>query len=868
MPREPFHRRLFRALLRLFPAEFRGDFGEQMAADFEDQRREVSAQPRETRRLWFRTVLDLAARAPREHLDALWRDVVYALRSLRRHKASTAVAVFSLAIGIGLNAAVFSVVHGVLWRELPFPDGDRLVQVGTLTPGEQRPGMLEDVAYHDAAQRIQGIASLAGAAFLPVTIVEPGEPVLFGCSAVTANFFDVVGTSPILGRTFTPAEYAQALGDREGKGPWERPSPRVMMLSHALWLRLFGGSPDAVGTLVTLAGGDRVEVVGVAGRELESSLGTIASGCWTPGELPPPRVFEGGSRFWNLSVLGRLEPDVSIHDVQAGLNLVEIEPRWTPAGDEVPLLRAVPLRDVVVGEVRTQLTLLFGAVVCVLLVTCANVASLLLARASGRRDELATRAALGATRGRLVRQSLTEALVMSAVGGAVGLFLALWTVPLVIDWAPTNIPRLDGVGVNWRTLLFSTTAAVVIGVCCGLLSALTARQGLALQPSSGRATPRVGGLRQGLVVAEIAVALVLVVGATLMVRTVRALGTVDLGFDPSHVISAVLPGTPQEQAAAIERVKALPGVVTAGVGGGPLDGGGMFLGGLTIPGDARELDTVRVQPVTPGYLEALSVRVLAGRLFEERDLAGDGPSPIVINRTTARQFFGDIDALDRTLMNGQTDPQIVVGVIADLREASLEAEPGPGIYQVATRSRNFSTSDMVIKVDGDPDALIPPIRSIVRSIDPEAPFRGITPLQDNIDREMAPRHFVLQLIGLFSALGLALAVIGVYGVIAESVTQRVPEIGVRMAFGATTGNVMRLVLRQGWRLAVIGVLLGLAGAAALNGTMRAQVYGVGTLDPVTYAVAALCLILATVAACLIPARRAARLDPVAALRAE
>jgi predicted permease len=567
-------------------------------------------------------------------------------------------------------------------------------------------------------------------------------------------------------------------------------------------------------------------------------------------------------------VLGRIGPDASISDVQAGLDLAEVEPRQTPEGDVAGVLRAVPLRDVVVDDVRTQLTLLLGAVGCVLLVTCANVASLLLARASGRRDELATRAALGATRGRLVRQSLTEALVISAAGSALGLLLALWTVPLIIDSAPTNIPRLDGVGANWRTLVFSTTAAAAIGLCCGLLSALTADRRLALQSSTGRATPRVGRLRQGLAVAEIAVALVLVVGASLMVRTVRALGAVDLGFDPSQVISTVLPGTPQEQAAAMERVRALPGVVTAGVGGGPLDGGGMFLGGLTIPADPRELDTVRVQPVTPGYLEALSVRLLAGRLFEERDLTGDSPSPIVINRTTARDFFGEIDAVGRTLMNGENDPQVVVGVIADLREASLEVEPGPGIYQVATRSRNFGTSSMVIKLIGDPNALVPPIRSIVRSIDPEVPFRGVTPLQDNIDREMAPRRFVLQLIGLFSLLGLGLAVIGVYAVIAESVTPRVPEIGVRVAFGATTGNVVRLVLGQGWRLAAIGVPLGLIGAAALNGTMRAQVYGVSTLDPMTYAVAALCLIIATAAACLFPALRAARLDSVAALRAE
>jgi predicted permease len=881
MSHDSTHRRLLRALLRLFPAEFRGDFGEQMAADFEDQRREVTAQPRAVRSLWLRTALDLLARAPREHFDVFWRDAIYAVRSLRRHRGSTATAVASLAIGIGLNAAVFSVVGGVLWRELPFPESDRLVQVAMVSPGTS-PASLPETVYRQLGERVPALEAHAAATFRFATIVGPGDPERLTCPAVTPQFFNVLG-APVFGRPFTRGEYDQTLSDRASQaGSSESPLPRVMILSHATWRRRFGGDMGAIGSRVRLAGGDQVEVVGVAGPELASLAGTLlgAAGCWTPGALGPPGSAPVRSTAGSLLTVGRLAPNASRREVQAALNLIDVGPSPSNpvfGSDEPRSLSVIPLRDVVVGGVRTQLMLLFGAVICVLLVTCANVANLLLARASGRRDEMATRVALGATRARLARQWLTETFLVSIAGGTAGLLLALWAVPVLVAWAPSNVPRLQSIGVDWSTFVFVAIVSTAVGTCCGLLAGLPARRWTTLVSLSaiGRVTPRIGGVRQGLAVAEIALALILVVGATLMVRTVRALGAVDLGFDSRQVISARLPSLPGAfdltktqllHADAIARVKALPGVRAAGVGMGPLTGGGMFWGGLRIPGDPRELDAIRVDAVSPGYFEALGARLLAGRFFQPRDMAGAGASPILLNETAARTFFGRGGAVGRTLMNGETDPQLVVGVVADLRHASLEVEPGPTIYQLATRSRNFLAGGMLVKVDGDPEALVPAIRSIVRSLNPEAPFDGVTPLQERIDREAAPRRFVLQVIGLFSLVGLALAVVGVYGVLAEFVTQRVPEIGVRMAFGATAGDVVRLILRQGWRLSAVGVPLGLAGAAALSGTMRAQVYGVETLDPITFATAAMCLLAATAAACAFPARRAARLDPVVALR--
>jgi len=870
MSKEPLHRRLFRVLLRLFPAEFRGDFGEQMAADFEDQRSEAAAQPRAVRRLWLRTTLDLLSRAPREHLDVLWRDVVYAFRSLHRHKASTAVAVASLAIGIGLNSAVFSVVYGVLWRELPFPDSDRLVQIGLVSPDAPMPGQIVSTWYQAVAGRARTLDAIAAASFGSVTIVEPGDPTSVPCPAVTPEFFAVLGTSPVVGRAFTRAEYAQALSDRSTLTGMPG-SPRVMMLSHDLWLRLYGGDPRAVGRRVTLAGGEPVEIVGVMSPDPESLGGTLAAEaeCWVPGGLV--------DAFTDiLFVIGRVAPGASVQELQVELDVIDAVPQSGPA-EPRRSLGAASLLDVVVGSVRTQLVLLFGAVVCVLLVTCANVANLLIARASGRRDELSTRVALGATRGRLVRQSLTESFLVVATGCAVGLLLAFWTVRAIVVWAPPDVPRLSTVGIDGPTFTLASLVSVVVATACGLLTALPTRGQTqsAARAAAGRVTPRVGRIRLGLAVAEIAVALVLVVGATLMVRTVRSLGAIELGFDPTHVVSVALPrardpldweASRRAGLTAVERAQALPGVVAAGVGQGPLLGS-VSMGGVHVPGDTREL-RVRADAVSPGYFEALGVRLLAGRFFDERDMSGEGVAPIIVNATTARMLFAEDDSIGRTVLTEPTNEQLVVGVIADVRETSLEAVPGPTVYLPSSSRSRTMAGHMILKIDGEPEALVPALRSIVRAINPEEPFDGVASLQDRIDRETAPRRFVLRLVGLFSLLGLGLATIGVYGVLAEFVTQRVPEIGVRVAFGATTGNVVRLVLRQGWRLAAIGVPLGLAGAAALNGTMRAQVYGVSTLDPATYVAAALCLILATVAACLIPALRAARLDPVAALRAE
>jgi predicted permease len=643
------------------------------------------------------------------------------------------------------------------------------------------------------------------------------------------------------------------------------------MIGHDLWRRRFGGDPDVVGRSLTVAGGQRIAIVGVMGPELDQ-LGPLMPGeCWFAQPVDPT-----DGTWLSYLTFGRLAPGTSLAQVNAELASLSSTLGHDPISKEPRTLRAMLPLDRAVAGVRTQLLFVFGAVACVLLVTCANVVNLFLAHAAGRRDELSTRVALGASRARLVRQSLTESLTVSLLGGTLGFLLAVWSVPVLVSLAPADLPRLTQIGVDWSTFLFTLGVSVGSGLLCGLLASLPAR--LAPRTLVGAVhaatTPRTMRLRRALTVCEIALALMLVVAASLMVRTVRALDAIDLGFDPRQVVVARLnldarnfARTQDRHMAIVERVKALPGITAAGIGSGPLTGG-MGIGGLVVPGNPREFDFVRVDAVSPGYFEALGARLVAGRFFEPRDAVRAGPRVILVNQTAARAFWNGDDPIGKSVVINETEELRVLGVIADIRGATLEQDPGPAVFQVANQSTNFLANSMLIRVDGDPEALVRPIRDIIRSVNREAPFTGVEPLQQRIDRAMAPRLFVLRVVGLFTIIGLMLAVVGVYGVIAELAVQRVPEIGVRMAFGATASNVLALILGQGARLVSIGLVLGLIGAGLLRGAMTSLVYGVRTSDPLTYAAAAIVLFAAAVAACAIPAVLASRLDPATALRTE
>lgn len=880
MARLSWHERLFRALMRLFPSEFRGDFGDQMAADLRDAHEEAATRGGRPLvvRMWARTLVDVGRRAPREHLDVLRRDAGYAVRLMRRRPGLTASALLTLSIGIGLNAAVFTVVDGILWRSLPIPESDRLVRLFEVEPAPaftatdvSSPNFID---WESQARTLDGMAMVGGTTR---TLIANNDPEEILAMTVSRGFFRIVPARPALGRLFTPADYAPleahyaALNPRR---PGRPAAPGAVILSHDLWQRQFNGR-DVVGRTVRLDG-NTIEIVGVMGPDFafRDVPGWGRAECWLP-EAPDPTQ----RRWRGRSVIGRRAPGVSLPRVQAEFDVIAAGLAAAyPGANAGRGVRVAPLLDTVVAEAKTQIWFLFGAALCVLLVGCANVAHLLLAHATGRRLELATRVALGATRAHLVRQALTEGVLLALAGGAAGLFLAVWAVPVVSALAPPGIPRLEEVALDGRVVAFTAGLSLIVGVACGLAATLSFdRMSLTgmVRASSAATSGHGRRFRQGLTIAEIALALMLVIAAGLLIRTVRALGALELGFDPANVISIGLSpdwtkyggaeGIIRLESQFVERLAALPGVIAVGVGSRPLGGGGMS-NVVRLPGGNGQGLRVGVDTVSPGYLEALGARLLRGRFVEEKD-TGSALGVMLVNESAARTLWGERDPIGQVVTMDDVRLQ-VVGVVGDIRRNELESKPGPAVYLPHRQSLRMFVGNVLVRTEGDPRQILPAVRTVMRQIDPEQALTRITTLQARIDEAMAPRRFILQLVGLFSALALGLAILGVYAVVAESVAQRIPEIGIRIALGATPSNVMRLVVSQGGWMAAAGIALGLGGALALSRAMTTLVFGVATTDPLAYVTASLSLLAATLVACGIPARRASRIDPVIALRQE
>jgi putative ABC transport system permease protein len=857
----PLHDRLYRALLKLFPREFRGDFGDQMVDDFRDQREDAAVSGRVAGvRLWTRTVVDTLHRAPREHLDILRRDAGYALRLFRRRPGMTASALLTLTIGIGLTAAVFSVAYGVLWQPLALPDSERLVWVSEAGPPPERRDRSVSQASFDAWERdtqaFDGLASLrvTGATLLR----ESGAEQVMGAQ-VSARFFAVLGARPQLGRLFTDADFVTVL------------APKPAIIAHGLWIRQFGGRPDAVGERVSLGRSGEVEIVGVLRPDFEFPLYRNAA-------IVLPDLPTGGPYAPPMMAIGRLTPGATRESAQAELDVVARRLAATAADPaKAPGARVTLLRDRVAASARTQLWFLLGTATCVLLIACANVSNLLLAHATGRRRELATRAALGATRAHLVRQALTEGFVLALAGGLAGVLLASWSLPALIALAPRSIPRLDEVSVGWPVLAFATATSVCVGLACGLAASLTAgRSELGLTLRSQRTAGPSGGsrFRQGLIAAQVAVALMLAVAAGLLGQTLRAVTALPLGYDPANVISIAfspseleLTGTTAKAAfehELLEAIRAVDGVTAAGVGTRPLSTGYFGTAVALAAGSAEDV-SIRVDPVGPGYLEALGARLVTGRFFDDRDGPG-APRVALVNESAARLHWQG-GAVAQTFRH-QEQLVLVVGVLGDFRRTGLEAEPEPTFYFPSAQTVNFWVNNLLVRTDRDPRELLPAIQAVVRQVERRLPVTYVTTLAEGLDVALAPRRFNLWLVSLFSLIALAVAVVGIYGVLAEAVAQRVPEIGVRMALGATAGRVTRMFLRQGGWMIAIGIAVGSAAALGLSGVMASFVFGVPTTDPVSFGVAVLAVAVAGLLACAIPARRASRVDPVIALRQE
>ena len=800
-----------------------------------------------------------------------WRDVRHALRMLGRTPAFSLIAILTFAVGIGANTAVFSVVNGVLLRSLPYPDSDRITMVWV---DNRREKIKEDITsfpnYRDWRDQNSSYEQLAGYSNAAFALTGAGDPERLLGAETTANFFDVMGVKPMMGRLYTVEN------ETEGRDA-------VVVISHGLWQRRFGGASDIIGRKITL-NTQPYEVIGVMPPELRWPE---TAELWAP-LAPGQQLRDSRGSFW-LPVIGRLKPGVSVQAARtdmAGISarLEKAYPANAGYGANV-----VALRDQIVGRVDLVLKVLMGAVGFVLLIACANLANLMLGRTAARRRELAIRTALGAGRGRLVRQIVTESLVLAFIGGAAGVALAVWATRSFVTLAGSTMPNVGRIGVDGRVLVFAFVIATLAALISGLLPALHASRaavGNALREGGRQGGPAVSRRTRNILVgAEVALALVLLTGAGLLLRTLWGMQHVERGFTADRIGLATvsLPGTTyanQEAVRAfynrfIERVRAVPGVESAALTSGiliPLLANSStfaFEGKPLPPADQRP--EYPVEAVSPKFFETIGARMAAGREFTDQD-HDRAPLAAIVNETLAKAIWPGEDPIGRRLKPGDgtdTNPwYTVVGVVKDLRRADDVKRSIRGEIYRCTLQRTPRTAIVVYRASGTPSALIPSIRRELQSIDPQLPLFRVTTLNTQIAGTLDQPRFQAMVLAGFATIALLLATIGIYGVTSHAVSQRTQEVGIRMAMGAERSHVRRLILRQHVTPALIGIAIGLAGALALSRFLTSLLYGVRAIDPLTYGLVALSLIVVAVAACWVPAQRAMRVDPLVALRAD
>ncbi|MEA2691579.1 MAG: hypothetical protein QOJ16_966 [Acidobacteriota bacterium] len=799
----------------------------------------------------------------------LWTDLRYAARTLARSPGFTAAAALTLALGIGANAAVWSVVHAVLLRPLPYPHSERLVLLWETAPEVPRssfsgPDFLD---YRERLARQDRRGPFAGlAAFVASGVQldsENGPERVRGCTA-SEGFFQILGARPALGRTFLAEDH------RPG-------APPVIVLTDGLWRRRFGADPRIVGKALPVNGRSAI-VVGVLPPGFRFSIPGFLNPVevWTPLALIP-----GGDRGGrSLRVLGRLRPGVAQAAAREELAATAaLLARQYPATNDGVGARLVPLHEQIAGASRRALLVLLAAVGLVLLTACANVANLLLARAAARRREIAVRSALGAGRWRLLSQLLAESLLLAALGGALGLLFAAWGLDLLVPLGGAELPRADEIGFDAATLAFTVGAVLLTALLFGLVPAFhVARQG----PGEGLRDGERGGsgvgrqrARRTLAIAEVALALVLSTGAGLLIRSFLGLLDTRPGFEPRGVLTAAvsLPkwkyreGPAQAAAVAelLARVSALPGVRAAGaIDDLPLDGD-RDANSYTFEGktDVKNMPSAEVRSITPGYFAAMRIPLRAGRPFTAAD-AAKAPPVAIVNQALARASFPGVDPVGRRLSFDGKQWLEVVGVAGDVRDLALDAPPEPEIYLPHAQ---VPSPRMTLAIAGG-TGLAAAVRQEARAVDRDLVVVRAQPMTEVIGAALAERRFHVLLLGLFAAAAFALAAIGVYGVISSGVAERTREIGIRVALGAGRGDVLRMVLGQGAALAAAGVAIGTAAALAASRLLAGLLYGVGASDPATFAAAALLLAGVALLASLLPAARASRLDPVRALKEE
>jgi putative ABC transport system permease protein len=823
-------------------------------------------------------------------LDDVVRDVRHGWRMLWRAPAFTSIALLTLALGIGANTAIFSVVDGVLLRPAPLSKLDELVVVwetDRASGTSREPASLPD--FTDFRQRARSVSGLAAFVAGEVNLAAAaGDPRRVAAMAVTSELWPALGVAPILGRGFTPSEARPA-------------GPRLAVISESLWAESYQRSPDVLGRIIRLDEEPHV-VVGVMPEAADFGVLQILTRAayargfadrgaggevdvWTPLQAELPRSAHP------IFVVGRLAAGHTRAAAQDELAAIAADLERTYPENEARGVFVEPLGDVVFAPVRPALTLLLGTVLLVLLVASVNVGNLIIARGATRAREVAVRTAVGATTFRLARQFLIENLLLALIAGAAGVALAHLGLELLLSIAPADVPRVGSIAVNARVLSFTLALSIAVGAVFGLLPALQAR-GVEIQSAlrgdgGGQATAGRGRrrLRSALVVAELALAVVLVAGAALLVRSFWNLRDVDPGFRPDGVLKAELqlPAArypfdlerPDANSRAraftgelLARAAALPGVESAAMAGHhPLDPG--FTSSFSVvgrEGEAGSWPEISVRRVSAGYFETVRLPLVRGRALARGDETGE--PVVVINRTAVDRFFAGREPLGAQIRMWGAARRIV-GVVGDERLRGLAEAAPPAVYLPLARTLSWTGAYvLLVRAAGDPAALAPAVRGAIRKLDPQLAAFGVEPLDRTMARSVSQRRFVMLLLGLFAALALALAAIGVYGVLAYSVAQRTREIGIRLALGARPGALRRQIVRQGLLLAGTGVALGIAGAAALARLFQSMLFGVAPTDAATHVTVAAFLLIVALAASYLPARQATRVDPMTALRAE
>ena len=799
-------------------------------------------------------------------MESLVQDVRVSVRSLLRTRNFTVASVLALALGIGATTAMFSVLYGVLLRPLPYPEPDRIVEPAWNYNGQRQGMAVTYMQFRFLAEHSRVFQSLAATTPVGFSVYTGGEAARANALRVSQDYFHVLGVPPAIGRAFLPQE------DQPG-------GARVVVLSHEFWMQRFNGDAGAVGQSIQMDG-EPYTIVGVMPAGFQS---LPAVDLWsTMGQVST--TIGGGS---NLSLIGRLEPGLSLARARAGAQVTgaDFQQEFKKWGFEKGRLELMPYQDLVSNDVRTPVLILFGAIGFVLLIACANVANLLFGRAAARGKELSLRVALGASRGRIMRQLITESVLLSLAGGVAGMLLAYWGLHALLSLAPDDLPRATAIHLDRWAVLFAFGIALLTGLFSGLMPAWRAARG-DVQDVLGGAGRSTGSVREGrarnvLVVGEIALSLMLLIGAGLLIRTYANLAHSDAGFDAGHLLTGEVWLTGRYDSTAkvanfyqrvIDHLDALPGVKSATVveAGLPLERGGNL--NPRIEGQ-EGTPSVDYRTVTPGFFQTLGVKLEQGRVMSSIDASTSEPV-VNVNEAFVHRYLAGRDAIGSVLTLSGKDRRIV-GVVGDVK--SFIGDPAPAIIYMPSAqtpiglTRTFGVwypTHVIVRTTGDPAALHNALIQTIHDADAEVPIGRVRSMDDVLHASLQIQQFVMTLLSVFGALALMLAAVGVYGLLSFMVAQRTHEIGVRMAIGAQAGDVMRLVIRRALALALIGVVIGLVGARALTHVLASQLFGVAATDLATFVAVAGTLMLVALAASYLPARRATRVDPMIALRSE